>query len=67
MCFWGIISKHESFKHLELGVSGTWNWVFQALELGVPGFGTGCSGLWNWVFQALKLGVPGFETGCSGL
>ena len=38
-------------------VSSTWNWVFQALELGVPG-------LWNWVFQALKLGVPGFETGC---
>ena len=51
-----------------VGVSGLWNWVFQA-------FGTGCfrplelgvSGLWNWVFQALKLGVSGFETGCFRL
>ena len=32
----------ESFRHLELGVSGTWNWVFQALELGVSGLGTRC-------------------------
>ena len=43
------------FKHLKLGVSGTWNWVFQALELGVSGLGTGCFRPWNWVFQALKL------------
>ena len=56
LCFavWllGIISKHESFKHLELGV---------------PGLGTGCFRLWNWVFQALELGVSGSETGCFRL
>ena len=52
-------------RGIRLGVSGTWNWVFQAL-------GTGCfrhlelgvSGTWNWVFQALELGVSGLETGC---
>ena len=68
VCFLGIISKHESFKHLELGVSGTWNWVFQALgtgcfkhlELGVSGLGTGC-------FRPLELGVSGLGTGCFRL
>ena len=50
----------DSFRPLELGVSGLWNWVFQA-------FGTGCSRPWNWVFQALELGVSGLETGCFRL
>ena len=58
--FLGIISKHESFKHLELGVSGLGTGCFKHLELGV-------SSTWNWVFQALELGVSGFETGCSRL
>ena len=38
----GIMSKYESFKPLELGVSGLRNWVFQALELGVSGSETRC-------------------------
>ena len=56
--------------HAEVGVSGLWNWVFQAFGTGCfrpwnwvfQAFGTGCFRPWNWVFQALKLGVSGSET-----
>ena len=43
-----VISKHESFKHLKLGVPG--------FGTGVPGFGTGVPGSGT--------GVPGSGTRC---